>query len=244
MEEKRTEEKKPRFMFLDLSACVQIEMLTMEERGQLFTAILDYANFGETSVEMSRVLSIVFQRFKQDIDDDFAKYRDKCHKMSENAKKKAEQKKQQQAEASNCNQQQAEASNLCKSAYKDKDKDKDKSILYIDIGGVGENDEPDKSVSPPPPKKKEPERHKYGEYSNVLLSDAEYQKLQEEFPTDYGERIERLSGYIASTGKKYKSHLATIRNWAKKDAEQPYRNTGQSQEDGWDYIYAVAEGRA
>ncbi len=65
-----------------------------------------------------------------------------------------------------------------------------------------------------------PTRHKYGEYKNVLLSDEELKTLQEEFPTDYEERIERLSSYIASTGKKYKNFLATIRNWAKKDKEQ------------------------
>lgn len=67
-------------------------------------------------------------------------------------------------------------------------------------------------------KKNEKEiRHKYGEYSNVLLSDVEYEKLKSEFPSDYTERIENLSSYIASTGKTYKNHLATIRNWAKKD---------------------------
>lgn len=60
-------------------------------------------------------------------------------------------------------------------------------------------------------------RHKYGEYKNVLLSDEDMQKLKTEFPNDYEERIERLSSYIASTGKKYKNHLATIRNWARKD---------------------------
>ena len=63
-------------------------------------------------------------------------------------------------------------------------------------------------------------RHKYGMYENVLLSDEEFQKLQEEFPHDHFERIERLSEYIASTGKKYKSHLATIRAWARKDTVQ------------------------
>ena len=63
-------------------------------------------------------------------------------------------------------------------------------------------------------------RHKYGMYENVLLTDEDYQKLQEEFPHDYSVRIERLSEYIASTGKKYKSHLATIRAWARKDTVQ------------------------
>lgn len=62
-----------------------------------------------------------------------------------------------------------------------------------------------------------PIRHKYGEYGNVLLSDADLEKLKTEFPADYEERIERLSSYIASTGKKYKNHLATIRNWARKE---------------------------
>jgi hypothetical protein len=62
-------------------------------------------------------------------------------------------------------------------------------------------------------------RHKYGMYENVLFTDEEYQKLKEEFPHDHTDRIERLSEYIASTGKKYKSHLATIRSWARKDME-------------------------
>lgn len=60
------------------------------------------------------------------------------------------------------------------------------------------------------------QRHKYGLYQNVLLSDEDMAKLKEEFP-DWEERIERLSEYIASSGKTYKNHLATIRVWAKKD---------------------------
>jgi predicted phage replisome organizer len=60
-------------------------------------------------------------------------------------------------------------------------------------------------------------RHKYGEYKNVLLTDEELEKLKAEF-SDWEERIERLSAYIAQSGKTYKSHLATIRNWARKDA--------------------------
>ena len=73
-----------------------------------------------------------------------------------------------------------------------------------------------------------PIRHKYGLYENVLLTDEDYQKLIEEFPHDYSDRIERLSEYIASTGKKYKSHLATIRAWARKDTTKRPANTGKS----------------
>lgn len=72
----------------------------------------------------------------------------------------------------------------------------------------------EESAPPPSPK---PVRNKYGAYKNVLLSDEDYTKLQAEFPRDWSERIERLSEYIASTGKSYKNHLATIRSWARKD---------------------------
>ena len=67
--------------------------------------------------------------------------------------------------------------------------------------------------------KKARTRHKYGEYQNVLLSDDDMEKLKAEFPSDYTERIERLSEYIASTGKSYKNHLATIRSWARKSGQ-------------------------
>ena len=60
-------------------------------------------------------------------------------------------------------------------------------------------------------------RHKYGEYDNVLLSDEELEKLKDEFPVDWSNRIERLSEYMASKGASYKSHLATIRAWARKE---------------------------
>ena len=63
---------------------------------------------------------------------------------------------------------------------------------------------------------KKPVKHKHGEYKNVLLTDEELDKLKSEYP-DYSERIENLSSYIASTGKSYKSHYATIRNWARKE---------------------------
>ena len=69
-------------------------------------------------------------------------------------------------------------------------------------------------------------RHKYGQYENVLLTDEELEKLKKEFPFDWEERIERVSSYVAATGKKYKNFLATIRNWANRDKEK------QKEEDG------------
>ena len=77
-------------------------------------------------------------------------------------------------------------------------------------------------------------RHRYGEYSNVLLSDSDMEKLQAEFPTDWEERIENLGSYMASKGKTYKNHLATIRNWARKDGQKPSRQPGRARENGFD----------
>ena len=76
-------------------------------------------------------------------------------------------------------------------------------------------EEPEQSA----PKKNKPVKHKYGEFENVLLTDDELQKLKDKYP-DFDDRIERLSYYIASTGKSYKSHYATIMNWARKDQEK------------------------
>lgn len=69
-------------------------------------------------------------------------------------------------------------------------------------------------------RKEKPAKHQYGTYNNVLLSDVELQKLQSEFPTDWQERIDNVSGYCRSHGKAYKDYLATIRNWARRDARQ------------------------
>lgn len=69
----------------------------------------------------------------------------------------------------------------------------------------------------PNTKEKRTPAHRYGQYQNVLLTDGDMEKLRSEFPSDWQTRIERLSEYMASSGKSYKDHLATIRSWARKD---------------------------
>ena len=63
--------------------------------------------------------------------------------------------------------------------------------------------------------------HAYGIYKNVLLTDEELQKLKAEFHVDYQKRIDQLSEYMASSGKPYKNHLATIRIWARRHTKHP-----------------------
>lgn len=98
--------------------------------------------------------------------------------------------------------------NRIQSVYTDIDIDKD---IDIDL-------DKDIDICPTdkPQKQKKTAKHKYGEYNNVLLTDTELDKLKDKFP-DWEDRIERLSIYIESKGAKYKSHYATILNWARRD---------------------------
>ena len=71
----------------------------------------------------------------------------------------------------------------------------------------------------------------YGRYQNVFLTDEEMADLQASFPTVWGQYIEKLSEYMASTSKRYQSHAATIRRWAGEDAKKtitPSRNRDYS----------------
>lgn len=67
------------------------------------------------------------------------------------------------------------------------------------------------------------EKHAHGFFANVLLTDDEMQKLAVEIP-NYEDYIERLSHYIESSGKKYKSHYATILSWHRKDDAEKAKN--------------------
>lgn len=90
-------------------------------------------------------------------------------------------------------------------------------------------------------KEREPETGRpapaaYGRYGNVFLSDTELSELQAELPGRWERYIERLSEYIASTGKKYRNHAATIRRWAADDT-----NKGMTKTYTPDYSYKEGE---
>lgn len=65
--------------------------------------------------------------------------------------------------------------------------------------------------------KKEESKKPYGVFENVMLTDDELQKLKQKFKSDWQSKIDNLSEYIASKGKKYKSHYATILVWDRKN---------------------------
>ena len=68
----------------------------------------------------------------------------------------------------------------------------------------------------------------YGRYDNVFLSDKELSQLKEELPGKWEYYLDCLSCHIASTGKHYKSHAATIYKWAQEDAAKSKGTPKQS----------------
>lgn len=60
----------------------------------------------------------------------------------------------------------------------------------------------------------------YGIHKNVFLSTAELESLKRDFPTDYQQRIDYFSSYMAENCKQYKNHYMTIVRWAKQDARK------------------------
>lgn len=70
-------------------------------------------------------------------------------------------------------------------------------------------------------------KKKFGEFENVMLTGEEHEKLVDSFG-DIGakEYIERLSSYLAQSGRRYRSHYATLLNWWRKDGKPVSRSKG------------------
>ena len=69
----------------------------------------------------------------------------------------------------------------------------------------------------------------YGKFQNVFLSEKELEDIQQTIP-DWKDYIERLSGYMASTGKQYQNHAATIISWARQDHPTSRQRNYESEE--------------
>lgn len=180
---------------------------TDEQFGILVRAAFAYRFTGEMYEGDDMAIEVAFQTVANQIE----RYSEFCTRQSENAKGC-----QVQPNAAECSEEAPEAA-----------EEAETQPGQAPIQSMS-NPSPIQSISNPiqsiegtaarPPRspKKEAEKHKYGEYKNVLLSDEEAQKLKDLLP-NMEEMVERLSEYIASTGKKYKSHYATLRAWNRRE---------------------------
>ena len=199
------------YVCLYISYLESLSPFSDEEIGRMVKAMLAYATTGEAQ-QFDGNERFIWPTLKAQIDRDEAAYKERSEKNRANGVKGGIPTKNRSVIS--VTEWFLEEPKKAKEKEKEKEKEKKKEKESI------EADKP-------------PTRHKYGSYKNVLFTDEEYSKLQSEYPTDYSERIERLSEYIASTGKSYKSHLATIRSWARKDGAKAGVMPSYGGEENW-----------
>lgn len=92
-----------------------------------------------------------------------------------------------------------------------------------------------RAKGPPPPPDSENETQSYGEAGKVKMTEAEHSKLESDIGREaVAEYVQALEDYVMSTGKRYRSHFATIRSWYRRDqrkAKVPLRRTAAQEAD-------------
>ena len=192
-----------------------ISIMSTEQRGELLTAIYEYARTRERPNVKDPVVKVAFASISGQINRDSEKYLAKCEKNKENGSKAhTSDRKRTDANASDRKQTQAN------SADNDTDNDNDNDT---DTDTESESDIIAR-----------------GRYKNVRISDAEYAELSEELGGAVCDRvIERLSEYIQTNGDKYRDHTAVVRKWAREDGEK--KSGADSSLDADEYLNAALE---
>ena len=164
--------------------------LNLEEKGRLFDALLLYAETGETS-ELTGNEQHLWVAARQHLDREAAY----CEQMREIGRRGGRPPKKKTLENP------PKPSETQKDNDNDKDNDKDKDIFTPPLAGASAGE------------------RRYGSYGLVRLTEEQHKALAAEF-TDLDERIRRLDEYMASTGKTYRNHAATIRSWARQERQE------------------------
>lgn len=87
------------------------------------------------------------------------------------------------------------------------------------VVGEGPEEEPATAIATDIVATKAPRKLPFGEFHNVMLTDEEQLRLYEKVDNAAG-LIEELSQYLASSGKRYKNHYATLLNWSRRHSEE------------------------
>lgn len=172
----------------------QIEQLSMSERGELFTAILDYAS-GVGLPELSPVVGMAFSFIRSRLDRDAEKYAEVCEKRREAGRIGGLSKsKQKLAKASKCKQ------SLANQADNDIDNDNDKE--------KESNKEKEKRFIPPTVEEVRAYAHEYSLSKGLPDIDPEG------FIDFYASK-----GWIVGKTK-MKDWKAAVRNWFRRDGKK------------------------
>jgi hypothetical protein len=87
------------------------------------------------------------------------------------------------------------------------------------VVGEGHEEEPATAIATDIVATKAPRKLAFGEFHNVMLTEEEQLRLYEKVE-NAAELIEELSQYLASSGRRYKSHYATLLNWSRRHSEE------------------------
>ena len=203
-------EKKTSFV-LPTDLLDDLEEFSDDEVGKIFRAILIYTNEAEEPEFDDRAMKVVFRHIKKYIDSANENYDKKVQANRVNGAKGGRPKKD--AEENPKNPTVIEKTERFSGKP---GKSHTETETEPDIESVSECEcetEPDGVAHT--------HTKSYGENKNVMLSDEEYERLTERMGgSKRSEYIEKLSDYMASTGKKYQSHYATICSWFRQDGGQ------------------------
>lgn len=210
----------------------QLGMLDNAEAGKLMKAIFAYMRSGEAEAELTGATKMAFLFIRKTLDRDGEKYeqmkegRIRAGRASAEARKRKKEEVEQEAEGQPKGVSMEEQKETGVASVPTKRTDASSEEQKGTKGNSVQQRETNPTVSVPDPVPVSvpvPEKKKkaFGRYKNIFLTQEELLELQREFPVDYQRRIERLSEYMASTGKSYASPLAAIRYWAKNGKEKP-----------------------
>ena len=194
-----------------------VDALSDEGAGKLFKALLNYSKSGKLP-ELSGAEFMAFMFMKKQLDKDKQKYEEICERRKSAGALGGRPKKGEEKVKGFC--EEVKKANGFSIMQKEKvkpdtDTDTDKDT-ETETDTDTETDIDTDTVF----FKSETQKKAYGMYENVFLTDGEIEIIKKEYKDDFKKRIDRLSEYIEQTGKQYKSHFATIRVWARKEAEK------------------------
>jgi hypothetical protein len=176
----------------------ELDLLTDEQVGRLFRALIKYVSLDEDISETEDIaVKLLFSVMKSAIDENNAKYENKCKKNAENVRKRWNK--------NNTNVYER-IPNDTKDTYTDTDTDTDTDT---ETNTDTDTNNTLKSINKTP----KPQKHKYGEYQHVLLTDDEHSRLVSDFGSDVTDRyIKKVDEYCEQSGKTYKNYNLAIRN--------------------------------
>lgn len=186
-----------------------IKELPDEEQGKVYKAIIDYAMM-KIEPDLSGIAKAIFVLIKPTLDASIKNYENgkKGGRPPKESETESEVKTQTktQVETQNITQQESETeSDIIFEKEKENENDKENLLNK-------ENSLPRVKESETSSHSTRTQKHRYGNYKNVLLTEEEYERLIAE--PDGAEAIEYFSEYREMKGYKCKNDNLAIRKWA------------------------------